>query len=250
MNNVGGDLGTSGISLDMATAHRYIYPYKYDSHPRKGAEFPPRGIRGHMNPSTNSAVTAISQFLAWVAGLLILLAALIVSVDVVTRSILRLTFLHSFELGSYAFAVSVTFGLAYTLTSRAHIRIEVFYILFKNPVRIALDLVAIVFMAIAAVAFAWFAGQTVYYTYEVGAHSNTSLAVPLVIPQALWLVGLVWFALTALWLTVRSLLNVLAHRQDLVSRDIGMLALQEEIEQTEVALSSPGPDELPAVSRA
>jgi TRAP-type C4-dicarboxylate transport system permease small subunit len=202
-----------------------------------------------MNPSANSAVKAISQFLAWVAGLLILVSALIVSVDVITRSILRLTFLHSFELSSYAFAASVTFGLAYTLTSRAHIRIEVVYILFKSPIRIALDLVAIVFMAVAAVAFAWFAGQTVYYTYEIGAHSSTSLAVPLVIPQALWLVGLVWFALTALWLTVRSLFNVLMHRPVLVTRDIGVLGLQEEIEQTEVALSSSGSDELPVVSR-
>lgn len=202
-----------------------------------------------MNPSTNSTVTAISRLLAWVAGLLILLSALIVSVDVITRSILRLTFLQSFELSSYAFAASVTLGLAYTLTSRAHIRIEVFYVLFRSPVRIALDLVAIVFLAVAAVALAWFAGQTVFYTYAVGAHSNTSLAVPLVIPQALWLAGLVWFAFTALWLTARSLLNVLAHRPDLVNRDIGVLALQEEIEQMEVALSSPSPDELPAVSR-
>lgn len=202
-----------------------------------------------MNPDTNSPVTAISRFLAWVAGLLILLSALIVSVDVITRSILRLTFLYSFELSSYAFAASVTLGLAYTLTSRTHIRIEVVYVLFRNSVRIALDLVAIVLLAVAAVAFAWFAGQTVFYTYQVGAHSNTTLAVPLVIPQALWLVGLVWFALTALWLTARSVLNLLAHRPDLVTRDIGVLGLQEEIEQTEVALSSPGPDELPAVSR-
>lgn len=202
-----------------------------------------------MNPSTNSIVTAISRILAWVAGLLILLSALIVSVDVITRSILRLTFLQSFELSSYAFAASVTLGLAYTLTSRAHIRIEVFYVLFRSPVRIALDLVAIIFLTVAAVALAWFAGQTVFYTYQVGAHSNTSLAVPLVIPQALWLAGLVWFAFTAFWLTARSLLNVLAHRPGLVTRDIGVLALQEEIEQMEVAVSSPSPDELPAVSR-
>jgi len=202
-----------------------------------------------MNRSTNSVVTTISRLLAWVAGLLLLVAALVVSADVLTRSILRLTFLHSFELSSYAFAASVTLGLAYTLTSKAHIRIEVVYVLFRSPVRIALDIVAIVFLAFAAIALAWFAGQTVFYTYEVGAHSTTSLGTPLVIPQALWLVGLIWFAFTALWLTARSLLNIMARRPDLVTHDIGVLGLQEEMDQTELPLTLSDPEELPAVSR-
>lgn len=183
-----------------------------------------------MNRST-PPVVAISRFLAWVAGALILVSAVMVSVDVITRSIMRATFLESFELSSYAFAAAVTLGLAYTLTSRTHIRIEVVYSLFRRPTRIALDLVAIFLLAFVAIALAWFAGQTVLFTFEMGARSNTSLGIPMVIPQGVWLAGLIWFALTAVWLSVRSVLHLLARRHNQVSREIGVLALHEEIEE-------------------
>lgn len=183
-----------------------------------------------MNRST-PPVVAVSRFLAWVAGALILASAVLVSVDVITRSILRVTFLESFELSSYAFAAAVTLGLAYTLTSRTHIRIEVIYSLFRRPTRIALDLVAIFLLAVVAIALAWFAGQTVLFTFEMGARSNTSLGIPMVIPQGVWLAGLIWFALTAVWLAVRSILHLAARRHNEVSREIGVLALQEEIEE-------------------
>lgn len=199
-----------------------------------------------MDSNTSSPVAVVSQVLAWVAGLLILVSALIVSIDVITRAVLRLTFLQSFELSSYAFAAAVTLGLAYTLVSRAHIRIEVVYVLLKPPLRVALDLVAIVTLAATAIAFAWFAAQTVLYTYDINAHSNTTLAVPLVVPQAFWLAGLVWFAITAIWLTVASVRHLLKGQPDRVSREIGVLALQEELEQTDIPLKSAAADAVPA----
>ena len=207
-----------------------------------------------MDPITRSPVAVISRVLAWVAGFLILTSAVIVSIDVVTRSILKLTFLQSFELSRYAFAAAVTLGLAYTLISRAHIRIEVVYVLLKAPLRIALDLIAIVTLTATAIAFAWFAAQTVLYTWNVNAHSNTTLAVPLVLPQALWLAGLVWFAITACWLTVRSVRHLLNRQPGRVSAEIGMLALQEELEDIPLektrAQDAPAPADATADSHA
>lgn len=191
-----------------------------------------------MDSITRTPVAVISRALAWVAGFLILASAVIVSIDVVTRSILKLAFLQSFELSSYAFAAAVTLGLAYTLISRAHIRIEVVYVLLKAPLRIALDLIAIVALTAAAIAFAWFAAQTVLYSWEVNAHSNTALALPLVLPQALWLAGLLWFAITACWLTVRSVRHLLKGRQSRISAEIGVLALQEELEDIPLEMAA------------
>lgn len=198
-----------------------------------------------MDSKTRSPVVVVSQVLAWVAGLLILASALIVTIDVITRSLLKLTFLQSFELSSYGFAAAVTLGLAYTLICRAHIRIEVVYVLLKPPVRIALDFVAIVILATAAIAFAWFATQTVLYTYQVNAHSNTTLAVPLVVPQGLWLAGLVWFAITAVWLTVSSVRHLMNGQPNRVSQEIGVLALQEELEQTDIPIETAAADVAP-----
>lgn len=201
-----------------------------------------------VEPIDKSPVAVISRVLAWIAGFLILASALAVSIDVVTRSILKLTFLYSFELSSYAFAAAVTLGLAYTLISRAHIRIEVVYVLLKAPLRTGLDLIAIFALAAAAIAFAWFAAQTVLYTWEVNAHSNTALAVPLVLPQALWLAGLVWFAITACWLTARSVRHLLKGQQSRISAEIGVLSLQDELEDIPLEeAAAEAPPEAPPV---
>lgn len=203
-----------------------------------------------MNRSGDPLVIKIGVFLAWVAGLLLLVSAVLITVDVATRSLVNLAFLESFELSSYAFAAAVTLGLAYTLTCRAHIRIEVVYMLLKGPLRLALDLVAIALLAVVALALAWFAAQAVLSTYEMSAHSNTSLGVPLVLPQGLWLAGLIWFALTAVWLTVRSAVHLFMGQSDQVKRDIGMLALQEEIKEIEeIRLSTRALDGAPAKPR-
>ena len=137
-----------------------------------------------MDPITRSPVAVISQALAWVAGFLILTSAVIVSIDVVTRSVLKRTFLQSFELSSYAFAAAVTLGLAYTLISRAHIRIEVVYVLLKPPLRIALDLIAIVALTATAIAFACFAAQTVVSPWGANVPPDTTVALSPVPPPA------------------------------------------------------------------
>ncbi|MFA7580696.1 TRAP transporter small permease subunit [Castellaniella sp.] len=156
--------------------------------------------------------------------------------DVLTRSVLRLTFFQSFELSSYAFAASVSLGLAFTLISRMHIRIEVVYVLFKPWMRACLDLAAILTLAGTAVVFAWFAFQTVWYSWSINSHSNTTLAMPLALPQGIWFGGLAWFAITAVWLFARAVLNLIRKRPQAISREIGVLALQEEIDQSEITL--------------
>ncbi len=112
----------------------------------------------------------------------------------------------------------------------------------------------IVTLTVTAIAFAWFAAQTVLYTWNVNAHSNTTLAVPLVLPQALWLAGLVWFAITACWLTVRSVRHLLNRQSGRVSAEIGMLALQEELEDIPLektrAQDAPAPADATADSHA
>lgn len=185
-----------------------------------------------MEPSATTGIARISRIFAWLGGLLVLVAALLISLDVLTRNILGSTFFESFELGSYAFAACVALGMSYALTSKAHIRIEVVYSLFPRRFRVVLDVMAIMFLAVAASVLAWFAAQTVYDSYSIGAHSNTTLAVPLVLPQGLWLAGLGWFALTTVWLAASSLLHLSHGRPDLVLREIGVPALQEEILQS------------------
>lgn len=190
-----------------------------------------------MDRQTDTGIAIVSRILAWIAGFLILLSAVLVSVDVLTRSIFKLTFMSSFELSSYAFAAAVTLGLSYTLILRSHIRIEVVYVLLKPRLRIVLDFLAIITLAITASVFTWHAMQTVWYSWSINAHSNTPLAVPMVVPQGIWLVGLAWFAITTIWLFFRALGHLSNGRWKLVSEEIGVLALEDEIEQSEIPVA-------------
>lgn len=177
----------------------------------------------------NGYVAPISRFFAWLAGSLILFSALLVSTDVVTRGLFNLSALNSFELSTYAFAASVSLGHAYALIARSQIRIEVVYVLFSRKIRNYLDIISIILLAGSAVMLVYFAFRTLQFSYKIGAHSNSALAVPLVVPQGIWFFGLALFALTACWLTVQALFHLATGRSDRISRNIGVKSPQEEI---------------------
>lgn len=179
-----------------------------------------------------SVVAKVGRALSWAAGLLIVAAAILVSVDVITRNIFGRTILESFELSIYAFAISVTFGMAFALTTKAHIRIEVLYSFFPERIRAALDVLAIASLALASVVVLWFAGKTVLDSIAIGARSNTSLGIPMVIPQGLWLAGWLWFAFTACWLALRAIANFSHGAFDRVTDEVGVALLQEEIDHS------------------
>lgn len=171
-----------------------------------------------------------SQFLAWIGGGLMLVSAVLISLDVIVRNLFASTIFESFELSTYALAATVSFGFAFALTSKAHIRIEVLYVLLPPPLRRALDLLAIVALFALALALAWFGAQTVEESWALGAHSNSALSVPLIVPQGIWLAGLVWFCFATGLLALRTLAHLAAGRTDAVEQEVGIASLEEEIE--------------------
>ncbi len=176
-----------------------------------------------------------SQWLAWIGGGLMLASAVLISLDVVARNLFASTFFESFEISTYALAATVSFGLAFALTTKAHVRIEALYIVAPARIRRVLDLLAILSLTAVALALAWFGAQTVAESFALGARSNSAMAVPLVIPQAIWLAGLVWFLIVTAWLAVRTIVLLASGRADAVEREVGIVSLEEEIEaSTEV----------------
>ena len=172
----------------------------------------------------------VSRWLAWIGGAMLLLSAVLVSLDVIFRNLMRVTYFESFELSTYAFAIATALGMSYALVSRAHIRIEVVYVLFGVRARAWLDVVAYAALAACAGTLLYWCGQTVLGNLESGARSNSSLALPLAIPQGIWLVGLAWFALLALLYTVYGLWKCLAGDAEAVQRRLGVASLEEEID--------------------
>ncbi|TXL76409.1 TRAP transporter small permease [Vineibacter terrae] len=171
-----------------------------------------------------------SQWLAWIGGGLMLASAVLITCDVVARNLFASTIFESFELSTYALAATVSLGFAFALTTKAHVRIEVLYILAPAGVRRGLDLLAILSLAAVAFALTWFGIQTVAESLTLGARSNSALAVPLVIPQGIWLAGLIWFLITTTWLAGRTIVLLARGRFDAVEREVGIVSLEEEIE--------------------
>jgi TRAP-type C4-dicarboxylate transport system permease small subunit len=193
--------------------------------PAAGAHAP-----GDALDSALKGAAHVSRWLAWIGGAMLLLCAVLVSLDVVFRAALKATYFESFELSSYAFAIATAMGMSYALVSRAHIRIEVLYTLLRPRWRGWLDVVAYALLALCALVLLYWAGHVALGNWQSGARSNSSLAVPLAIPQGLWLIGLAWFALLAVLYTLYGLVKCVLGRSEEAHRRLGVASLEEEIE--------------------
>ncbi|HEX6142499.1 MAG TPA: TRAP transporter small permease subunit [Geminicoccaceae bacterium] len=171
----------------------------------------------------------LARFGAWFGGGLIVAAALLVGVEVVIRKAFNLTIGGADELSGFALAIATTWGLAFTLLERAHVRIDSLYI--HLPVRVAalLDLIGLAL-------FIGFFGLVTWHGYgvfatslRVGAHSLSPLGTPLVIPQALWVVGLVLFLAIATLLLIRAALALVRGDLGTMRRLVGSRTLTEEM---------------------
>jgi TRAP-type C4-dicarboxylate transport system permease small subunit len=170
-----------------------------------------------------------SQLLAWCGGALMLVSAALISLDVLARNLFASTFFESFELSTYALAATVSFGMAYALSTKAHIRIEVLYILFPPSLRRALDILAIASLLGVSLFMTWFGFQTLADSWALGARSNSAMSVPLAVPQAIWVAGLAWFSVTCLVLAARTFVHLARGRTDAIEREVGVASLTEEI---------------------
>jgi TRAP-type C4-dicarboxylate transport system permease small subunit len=147
-----------------------------------------------------------AKWLSRLGGAIIALIALLVCGDVIARNVFNSTVFHSFEISLYLFAVAVSFGFAQTLIEQANIRIDVVYNLARPTLRRALDQLALLSVSGLAVLFTVRGWQVAFHSAERGKMSNSSLAVPLAIPQTIWAMGLTVFALVAMFITVRHAL--------------------------------------------
>lgn len=160
------------------------------------------------------AVGAAARWSARLGGFVIFLSALLVTAEVILRNIPGTAGikLHSFDLTHWGFAAAVAFGFAHALASRAHIRIDVLYALTPLPVRAVLDFAALLSMAGMAGMMAWHGWKVVATSVRLGAIPNSTLDVPMAIPQGLWAAGLTWFAAVAALLALTGLARLLTGR--------------------------------------
>jgi len=163
-----------------------------------------------------------ARWLARLGGLVILTSAVLIGFELLSRNLgLGIKF-HAFDLTNYGFAAATAFGFAYALTQRAHIRIDVIYQWVPVPVRAMLDLLSLLLLLVMASGMAWYAWRVVAYSARLGARPNSTLDIPLALPQAIWAIGLSAFALISVLMALRLVLRLVRGGPGVVHAEFGV----------------------------
>jgi TRAP-type C4-dicarboxylate transport system permease small subunit len=161
-------------------------------------------------------------------GAMIFAAALLVSFDVVARKAFGTSLGGADELSGYALAIATTWGFAFVLLARGNVRVDALYQRLPVRLRGGLDLVGLAALALFAVPLARHGYAVLQTSWDLDALSNTPLKTPLWIPQALWVAGLVLFAVVLIVLLLRAAMALVKGDAATLQRLAGARSIQEE----------------------
>lgn len=176
-------------------------------------------------------VAKIGKAATWVSGFTLVFVSLMVAAEVLLRKFFNVTLGGMDEITGYVLAVSVSWSLAFGLTEKAHIRIDVLYNLVSARFRGLLDLLCLTSLAAFMFTLTYWSGKLLLTTLEFGSTSNTALQTPLWIPQSLWVAGFLFFSFTLLLLLLRAAGHVLRGNLSGVSQLVGIRSVADEVEE-------------------
>jgi TRAP-type C4-dicarboxylate transport system permease small subunit len=160
-------------------------------------------------PAVARAADLLFTGTGYLAGGLYIALAFFVTYDVLARKwggLLGLpTTRVTDEISGYMLAVAATWGFAYALRTGAHVRVDVLFPYMARRVRMAVDCVAQVLMAVFASVISWKIWSLVIDSMESDMRSSTYLLTPLYIPQGILGVGFSLLALAAAFAAVGTI---------------------------------------------
>jgi TRAP-type C4-dicarboxylate transport system permease small subunit len=176
-----------------------------------------------------AGISWIARVFAWIGGAMIMVAALIVSTEVICRKLLAFPFSGSDEIGAYLFAVGTSWSMAFVLVTRGHVRIDALYGGFSPFVRAVLDLLALAGLAVLVIALADRSWELVSDNLSGWNRSNTPLRVPLPYPQLPWFFGFALFLVAIAIAAMRASIAMVRGDYAKVSATVGVPSQDEEV---------------------
>ena len=194
-----------------------------------------------MLESIHSRLERISQLAVWVGGAALLAAALMVTVDVLSRKIFNVTMSGSDEYSGYVFSATTTWAYSYCLLHRSNVRIDALYNYLPRKVTAILDVVGLLLLFYFMSIMTYYAMVSFVDSWVNNSVSITTLGTPQWIPQLFWVAGLILFFVTLIFVVVYSVAALLQRNWDLVARVAGVPSIaetmQEETHGIDVALA-------------
>ncbi len=126
-------------------------------------------------------------------GLIVLVTAFVVAIDVVLRQAFRAPIGGVEELAGYGLAIVTTWGLSDAFLRRKHIRIDVFYQLMPSGIRTSLDVISFLVLLATISYLGWLAVNMWLLAVEFKSRSAPPLFVPLALIQGMWVAGILVF---------------------------------------------------------
>ena len=176
------------------------------------------------------AMTTLTDVAALACGWWLIALSIATCVEMLGRKLLGFSLQGIDEIGSYTYAIVGSIGFAHALISRSHTRVD--FLLSRFPVRMrsALNLLAMLTLTAFAMLSLWRAAHVVMESLDLRATASTPLATPMWIPQSIWLVGYVLFAVVAGWAAFDALRLWLRGAHGELNERFGPQSLEEEIE--------------------
>jgi TRAP-type C4-dicarboxylate transport system permease small subunit len=111
------------------------------------------------------------------------------------------------EISGYMLVLAGTWGMAYTLRTEGHVRIDVLLPWMGRKLRAIVDVMASITMGFFALVIGWKSWALVIDSIDTGITSSTYLLTPLYIPQSILAIGFTLLALTAFALAAFQLME-------------------------------------------
>ena len=182
---------------------------------------------------------SISRAVTWAGGLMILLSAVVVGLDVIMRKLFVLTLGGADELAGYALAIGSSLAFSFALLERAHIRIDTLYLVLPPRLAAILDIAALLAFTLFMALLAWHGWAVLQQSIQAGSVSMSPLGTPLAWPQSLWVVGLGLFLIVAVLLLIRAVAALVAGETEIVRRLAGPRTIGEDLEAGQRAAGTP-----------
>src|SRR5829696_5622653 len=126
---------------------------------------------------------ARSMISSHLAGWGFILCAAFITFDVLARRFFGFSSQSTTEITGYALAFGISWGLAHTLTARAHVRIDVLINHLPPPLRYPMHLLSLAALGVFVAFIAWGAYALIDESLLFGATDISLLRTPLWLPQ-------------------------------------------------------------------
>jgi TRAP-type C4-dicarboxylate transport system permease small subunit len=184
-----------------------------------------------ISRAMRKAASALAVFMNYVAGWNFIFCAAFITIDVLCRNFGGFSSSATTEITSYMLAFGIAWGLADALATRSHIRIDVLVNRLSIGLRQYLHAFALVLLTGLSLFFAWCAWHLVDESILFNAKDTSALAIPLVIPQGLWAIGITMLAVFAAVLLLEVVCLLVAGNASEIDKLLGPRGYQEETQE-------------------